>query len=68
VTSAGSLVSCLAQPAANTADTAASLNDVEANHISQLLQQHNNNRRKVAQALGISERTLYRKLKRFGLS
>ncbi|MGB5178860.1 MAG: sigma-54 dependent transcriptional regulator, partial [Gammaproteobacteria bacterium] len=46
----------------------ASLHDVEAQHISQLLQQHNNNRRKVAEALGISERTLYRKLKRFGLS
>ena len=49
------------------ADSAASLHDVEANHIRQLLQQHDNNRRKVAQALGISERTLYRKLKRFGL-
>jgi len=54
-------------PAAPAEDTAASLHDVEANHISQLLQQHNNNRRKVAEALGISERTLYRKLKRFGL-
>jgi len=61
------IVEVAAIPAANTADTATSLNDVEANHISQLLQQHHNNRRKVAEALGISERTLYRKLKRFGL-
>ena len=60
-------VEVAAIPAAKVADTAASLHDVEANHISQLLQQHNNNRRKVAGALGISERTLYRKLKRFGL-
>jgi two-component system response regulator AtoC len=36
-------------------DTSASLHDVEAQHISQLLQQHNNNRRKVAETLGISE-------------
>jgi len=55
-------------PAAPPADTSASLEDVEAQHISQLLQQHNNNRRKVAETLGISERTLYRKLKRYGLS
>jgi len=54
-------------PVAPVADTASSLQDVEAQHISQLLQQHNNNRRKVAETLGISERTLYRKLKRFGL-
>jgi transcriptional regulator with GAF, ATPase, and Fis domain len=49
-------------------DAAASLLDVEAQHISQLLQQYNNNRRQVAEALGVSERTLYRKLKRHGLS
>ncbi len=61
-------VDVAAIPAAPAADSAASLHDVEANHIRQLLQQHNNNRRQVAEALGISERTLYRKLKRFGLS
>ncbi|MGB5716889.1 MAG: helix-turn-helix domain-containing protein, partial [Gammaproteobacteria bacterium] len=55
-------------PAAPAPGPGASLHDVEAQHISQLLQEHHNNRRKVAQALGISERTLYRKLKRFGLS
>jgi two-component system, NtrC family, response regulator AtoC len=49
-------------------DKAISLTDVEAQHISQLLQEHNNNRRLVAKALNISERTLYRKLKKYGLS
>jgi two-component system response regulator AtoC len=61
-------VSVAAIAPSQVADSAASLHDVEANHIRQLLQQHNNNRRQVAEALGISERTLYRKLKRFGLS
>jgi transcriptional regulator with PAS, ATPase and Fis domain len=54
-------------PATPVADTATSLQDIEAQHISQLLQQHNNNRRRVAETLGISERTLYRKLKKYGL-
>lgn len=57
----------IATPALPVADTASSLHDVEAQHISQLLQQHNNNRRRVAETLAISERTLYRKLKKFGL-
>ena len=60
-------VEVAAMPAAPVADTAASLHDVEAQHISQLLQQHNNNRRRVAETLGVSERTLYRKLRKFGL-
>jgi transcriptional regulator with GAF, ATPase, and Fis domain len=55
-------------PASPNGKTNGSLQDVEAQHISQLLQQHNNNRRQVAQALGISERTLYRKLKRYNLT
>ena len=45
----------------------ASLQDIEAHHIADLLNTHNGNRRLVASALGISERTLYRKLKKFGL-
>jgi len=45
-----------------------SLQDVEAEHIVELLQQHKDNRREVAAALGISERTLYRKLKRYNLN
>ena len=44
------------------------LNDLEVEHISRLLQQHDGNRRKVAAALGIGERTLYRKLKRYHLT
>jgi transcriptional regulator with PAS, ATPase and Fis domain len=55
-----------AQPAAQA--PAASLHDVEAQHIAELLERHAGSRRKVAQVLGISERTLYRKLKRYGLS
>ena len=60
-------VEVAAMPAAPVVDAASSLHDVEAQHISQLLQQYNNNRRRVAETLGISERTLYRKLKKYGL-
>ena len=55
-------------PVAPVPDKTASLHDVEAQHISRLLQEHNNNRKQVAAALGVSERTLYRKLKRYGLT
>ena len=48
--------------------TGNALHDVEARHISELLQQYHDNRRQVASALGISERTLYRKLKRYHLN
>ncbi|MEA3277187.1 MAG: sigma 54-interacting transcriptional regulator [Pseudomonadota bacterium] len=44
-----------------------SLQDVEAEHIAELLSRYGGNRRKVAIALNISERTLYRKLARFNL-
>ena len=40
----------------------------QAKHIAELLQRHHDNRRQVAAALGISERTLYRKLKRYNLN
>ena len=46
----------------------ATLQDLEAQHIAQLLQQFHGNRRQVAAALGVSERTMYRKLKRYGLT
>ena len=46
----------------------ATLQDLEAQHIAQLLQQYEGNRRQVAVALGVSERTMYRKLKRYGLT
>jgi transcriptional regulator with GAF, ATPase, and Fis domain len=49
-------------------NTTAPLHEVESQHISRLLQEHNNNRKQVAAVLGVSERTLYRKLKRYALS
>ena len=54
--------------AAPAPDTAATLHDVEAQHISRLLAQHGGNRKQVAAALSVSERTLYRKLKRYALA
>ena len=47
---------------------AASLQDVEAKHIAVLIDQHQGNRKQIAAALGISERTLYRKLKKYSLA
>ncbi|MDA8095912.1 MAG: sigma 54-interacting transcriptional regulator [Betaproteobacteria bacterium] len=44
-----------------------SMNELEAQYVADLLAQHNGHRRTVAQILGISERTLYRKLNRYGL-
>ncbi len=41
--------------------------DVEASHIASLLKAYEGNRRKVAGALNISERTLYRKINRYQL-
>ena len=48
--------------------TPTSLKDVEADHIRQLLERFKGNRKQVADKLGISERTIYRKLKKLGLS
>jgi two-component system response regulator AtoC len=45
----------------------ASIADLEAEHIAKLLVSYNGHRRNVADTLGISERTLYRKLKRYNL-
>ena len=45
-----------------------SLADAEARHIATLLKRHDHNRHAVAEALGISERTLYRKIKRYQLN
>ena len=45
-----------------------SLVDVEARHIRKLLDHYAGNRRQVAEDLGISERTLYRKLKKYKLT
>jgi PAS domain S-box-containing protein len=54
-------------PALPPRDTSASMEEIETQHISRLLAQFNNNRRKVAEVLGVSERTLYRKLKKYKL-
>lgn len=53
--------------AAPRATDAASLQDVEAQHIASLIDKHQGNRKQIAGALGISERTLYRKLKKYNL-
>jgi len=45
----------------------ASLKSIEEKHIRGLLERYSGNRRLVASALGISERTIYRKLKRMGI-
>ncbi len=50
------------------ADASSSLKDLEAEHIKQLLDHFNGNRKKVADALGVSERTIYRKLKKLELA
>lgn len=44
-----------------------SLKSLEAEHIEKLLMRHKGHRRHVADELGITERTLYRKLKEYGL-
>ena len=44
-----------------------SLNDAEKDYIQDLLSKHGGHRRTVAELLGITERTLYRKLKQYGL-
>lgn len=40
----------------------------EAQHLASILRRHNGNRRAVARELGVSERTVYRKIKRLGLN
>lgn len=47
--------------------TPTSLKDVETAHIKSLLERFDGNRKKVADSLGISERTIYRKLKKLGI-
>jgi transcriptional regulator with PAS, ATPase and Fis domain len=49
-------------------DNFSELEKFEARQISGLLAQHQGNRRKASAALGISERTLYRKLKKYNLN
>ena len=47
--------------------SALSIEEMEIRHICELLEHHGGHRRTVADILGISERTLYRKLNRYGL-
>jgi transcriptional regulator with PAS, ATPase and Fis domain len=49
-------------------DIPVTLKDIEAKHIRELLAMHHGNRKKVATTLGISERTIYRKIKDFGIN
>ena len=51
---------------ATTSDTP-SMKGVESQYISDLLTEHQGKRAQVAEVLGISERTLYRKIKQYGL-
>ncbi len=48
--------------------SSASLDDMEREQIFRTLDEYSGNRRMTAKALGIGERTLYRKLKQYGLS
>jgi transcriptional regulator with PAS, ATPase and Fis domain len=48
-------------------DDSCSLVETEKELVKKALIKHNNNRRKAAEELGISERTLYRKINEFGL-
>ncbi len=55
------------QPKAPADDPLMTIQDLEKQQIEKALARFHNNRRKVARALGIGERTLYRKLKEYGL-
>ncbi len=54
-------------PIANPDGPEPSIKGLESQYIAELLAEHHGKRAKVAQILGISERTLYRKLKQYGL-
>ena len=56
----------MATGSANLAGT--SLNEVEKQHIMSTLELTDGNRSETAKILGIGERTLYRKLKEYGIS
>ena len=59
-------------PAASGVNSAAkalpTLKDLEEKHIRALLDQYHGNRKQVADSLGISERTIYRKLRQLGIN
>jgi transcriptional regulator with PAS, ATPase and Fis domain len=53
--------------ASETSGNLPSMDEVEAQLITQLLKQHKGNRAAVAYVMGVSERTVYRKMKRYDL-
>jgi DNA-binding NtrC family response regulator len=53
--------------ASGSAGDGGSLEDLEREHIERMLHQHKYSRTKTAEALGISKKTLYLKIKRYGL-
>lgn len=55
-------------PGRESGDSLPTIRDVETRYLADLLQRYGGHRRSVAEAMGISERTLYRKLKRYGLN
>jgi two-component system response regulator AtoC len=63
----GSGARCQSAPL-STAEQPLSIREMEARYLGELLARYNGQRRAVAQAMGISERTLYRKLRRYGLN
>jgi two-component system NtrC family response regulator len=48
--------------------SALSLDELEHQHIERVLREHKFNRARTAESLGISKKTLYLKIKRFGLA
>ena len=44
------------------------MDDVEREYIKGLINEHGDNRKQLAAAMGISVRTMYRKLKKLGLN
>lgn len=57
----------LVEPVMSATAAALTMTEIEARYIRELLEKHNGHRRTVAETLGISERTLYRKLKSYQL-
>jgi DNA-binding NtrC family response regulator len=57
-----------AAPAAVPPSSTLSLDELERQHIERVLREHNFNRARTAESLGISKKTLYLKIKRFGLA
>jgi len=55
-------------PAAVPPSSALSLDELEHQHIERVLREHKFNRARTAESLGISKKTLYLKIKRFGLA